>query len=424
MTTGLLEAAEQDALFEKQFRDRVNRVSLTPFNQYFILQAMARCGKYDDALSSVRDLWGGMIKYGGTTTFEVYRPSWNSAIGPNDPVPNSQSGITSLCHPWGAGVVKWLNEEVLGIVPTTPGFRTYDVLPHLGRTLTKVSGATPTPFGEIRASFDVASGACSVTAPARTVGRIGIPKVEKTITRITVNGKLAWDGKYHPVAGLGGASQDSGFVYFTAVQPGKYAMSVAYRGTTPVYQEPPEVYAARFIKQDTTTSGNWGGVYGKDGYALCNYNGAEGDKKSLPSYVTSLDYYRAFPKSGRPDTTMWAKETSDPRALAPSADNGKERTAACISNNDQTMTLTIGIDGTRDYQVALYFVDWDKKGRREAIEMMDATTLNLVSPVQIVNAFAGGKYLVYSYNKSAKFRFNKVRGETVTLSGIFFDPKP
>jgi hypothetical protein len=424
MTTGLLEAAEQDALYEKQFRDRVNRVSLSPFNQYFILQALARIGKYDDALSTVRDMWGGMVKYGGTTTFEVYRPSWNSAIGPNDAVPNSQSGIVSLCHPWGAGVVKWLNEEILGIVPTVPGFKTYDVLPHPSRTLTKVSGATPTPFGEIRASFDVASGACSVSAPTGTVGRIGIPKVEKAITRVMVNGKLAWDGTYHPVAGLGGASQDAAFVYFTAVQPGTYAMSVAYRGTTPPYQEPPEEYAARFIKQDTITSGNWGGVYGKDGYALCNYNGADGDKKSLPSYVTSLDYYRAFPKSGRPDRTTWASDTSDRRALAPAPDSGTPRNAACISNSDQTMTLTIGIDGTRDYQVALYFVDWDNKGRREAVEMMDANTCNLVSPVQIVNAFAGGKYLVYSYNKSAKFRFNKVRGETVTLSGIFFDPKP
>lgn len=26
--------------------------------------------------------------------------------------------------------------------------------------------------------------------------------------------------------------------------------------------------------------------------------------------------------------------------------------------------------------------------------------------------------------KSAKFRFDKVRGDTVTLSGIFFDPQP
>jgi len=424
VTTGLLTGGEPDALFDSQFRDRVNRLSLSPFNQYFILQALARMGKYDDALSAVRDLWGGMVRYGGTTTFEVYRPSWNAAIGPNDAVPNSQSGIVSLCHPWGAGVVKWLNEEVLGIVPSSPGFKTYDVVPHLGRTLTKVSGATPTPFGEIRARFDVASGACSVVPPAGTLGRIGVPKIEKTITRILMNGQLAWDGHYHPVPGLGGASQDAGFVYFTAVQPGAYAISVEYRGQTPVYDEPLEEYAARFIKQDVTTSGNWGGAYGKEGYVLCNYNPKGGDVKSLPPYVTSLDYYRAFPKSGLPDRTAWASGTSDRRALAPAPDNGAPRNAACMSNSDQTMTLTIGIDGPRDYHVALYFVDWDNQGRREAVEMFDANTLNLIAPVKIVGGFGAGKYLVYSYNKSAKFRFNKVRGDSVTLSGIFFDPKP
>jgi hypothetical protein len=86
------------------------------------------------------------------------------------------------------------------------------------------------------------------------------------------------------------------------------------------------------------------------------------------------------------------------------------------------MTVTMGIKGTRPYQVALYFVDWDDKGRRLAVEMFDADTLKLVAPVKIVNNYSGGKYLVYSYNKSAKFRINKVRGDIVTLSGIFFDP--
>ncbi len=424
VTTGLLTGAEQEALFQKEFRDRVNRLSLTPFNQYFIIQAMARMGKHDDALSTIRDMWGGMVTYGGTTTFEVYRPSWNAAIGPNDAVPNSQSGIVSLCHPWGAGIVKWLNEEVLGIVPTSPGFKTYDIIPHLGRTLTRVSGTTPTPSGEIRARFDVSSGACEVSSPAGTVGRVGIPKVERSITRILVNGNLAWDGIYHPISGLGGASQDSDFVYFTSVQPGTYALAVSYSGKTPAYDEPPEQYAAQFVKQDTTTSGNWGGAYGTEGYVLCNYNGAGVDQKSLPAYVTGLEFYRAFPKQGRPDNTMWKPGTSDQRALSPDSSNKPERNAACISNSDQTMTVTIGIDGTRDYQVALYFVDWDNRGRRQAVEMFDANTLNLVAPVKIVNRFSGGTYLVYAYYKSAKFRFNKVRGDTVTLSGIFFDPKP
>jgi hypothetical protein len=42
VTTGLLTAAEQAALYDKEFRDRVNRISLSPFNQYFTLQALAR----------------------------------------------------------------------------------------------------------------------------------------------------------------------------------------------------------------------------------------------------------------------------------------------------------------------------------------------------------------------------------------------
>ncbi|MGA2363106.1 MAG: alpha-L-rhamnosidase C-terminal domain-containing protein [Candidatus Aminicenantales bacterium] len=424
VTTGLLTAVEREALFEKEFRDRVNRVSLSPFNQYFILQALAKLNKYDDALSTVRDLWGGMIKYGGTTTFEVFRPSWLSVIGPNDAVPNTQCGIVSLCHPWGAGPVKWLNEEVLGIVPTSPGFTTYDVLPHPGRTLTWVSGTTPTPRGDIRVRFNVASGQGAVSAPAGTLGRIGIPKVGKTIIRISVNGRLAWDGDFHPVPGLGGARQDSEFVIFASVEPGTYAFSTTYRGETPAYHEPPVEYAARFIKLDTATGGDWGGVYGREGYVLCNYTTAGRDKKSLPPYVTSLEYFRAFPKAGLPDATTWASRTSDSRALSPDPDNTTPRNAACVSNSDQTMTLTIGIDGTRSYQVALYFVDWNDKGRRLAVEMFDSDTLKLIAPVRVVKGFSGGAYLVYAYDRSAKFRIDRVRGDGVTLSGIFFDPKP
>jgi len=422
INTGSLSGAEQKAFFEKYFLDRVNRLSLSPFNQYFIIQALARMGKHDDALSTVRDMWGGMLKYGGTTTFEVYRPSWNDVIGPNDAVPNAQCGLVSLCHPWGAGVVKWLNEEVLGIVPTQAGFKTYDILPHLGRTLTRVSGETPTLQGAISASFDVSSGLCSVTAPAGTIGRIGVPKVEKTITRITINGKLAWDGAYHAVPGIGGAGQDAEFVYFTSVQPGAYSLSVAYSGSTPAYNEPPVRYAAKAVKADATIGGDWGGVYGKDGYVLCNYNGDGRDEQELPPYVNAIQYYRAFPHSGVPDKTVWAKGTADKRALAPDRRNSPVRNATCYSNVDQTMTVTIGINGKREYQVALYFVDWDKKGGRQAVEMMDADTLDLIAPVKIVNGHAGGVYLVYRYDKSAKFRLNRIRGDLVTISGIFFDP--
>jgi len=95
---------EKNAIFAQEFTDRVNRVSYSPFNQYFVIQAFAEMDKYDDALSSINDLWGGEINYGGTTFFELSRPSWNSGIGVNDPVPNAQCAIPAFAIP---GAQEW-----------------------------------------------------------------------------------------------------------------------------------------------------------------------------------------------------------------------------------------------------------------------------------------------------------------------------
>lgn len=426
VSTGFLSSNEKKAIYEKSFTDRVNRISYSPFNQYFVIQAFAKMNKYDDALSSIRDLWGGQIKYGGTTFFEDYRPSWNTVVTKNGPVPNNQCGFTSLCHPWGAGVTKWLSEEVLGIKPTSPGFSTFDIVPHLGRTLTNVSGKTPTPHGVISARFDVSTGLSSVSTPVGTIGRIGIPKAEKSITSIKINGVLVWNGRFHSAKGIDGTSEDAQFIYFTGVKPGNYQILTTYKGKSPRYSELAEVYAAKFIGMDSVTSGNWGKVYGKDGYVLCNYNGEGKDKESLPSYVSGVNYYKVKGNS-LPLNVVWETNTNDRRALSQDANNSSRRTAACLfaMDGDQigyTFTSTIDIKDTRDFKVSLYFVDWDNKGRKIAVEMFDAASSKLITPVKIVENCVGGTYLTYSYNKSVKFRINMVRGDNAVLSGIFFDP--
>lgn len=426
ITAAILSTAEQQSIYENSFSDRVNRISYSPFNQYFVIQAFASMNKYDDALNSIKDLWGGQIAYGGTTFFEDYRPSWNAVVSKNGPVPNNQCGFTSLCHPWGAGVTKWLSEEVLGIKPTSPGFKTFDILPHLGRTLSNVSGKTPTPLGEISASFNLKTGLSSFSIPEGASGRIGIPKAEKSIHRISVNGKLVWDGKYHPTAGISGIIEDTQFVYLSDVQPGDYKVRTTYSGKTPAYTELAETYAAKFLGLDTLTSGNWGKVYGKDGFILCNYYGNGRDKRLTPAYVSSVDYYKVKGNS-QPLNFVWDAKSNDPRALASNEDNTFPRTAACLYalDGDQigyTFTSTIAIKGTHDYKMSLYFVDWDKKGRKIAVELFDAETLKLIAPVKVVENSVGGAYLTYAYNKSVKIRFNVVRGDNAVLSGIFFDP--
>ena len=429
VNAGFTSRTEQEKMFALEYNDKVNRVSFSPFNQYFIIQAMASMKRHDDALDSVRYLWGGMIEYGGTTFFEAFRPAWAKVLGKNDPVPNNQCGFTSLCHPWGGGVVKWLSEEVAGIKPVSPGFKEYAIVPHLGRSLTWVKGTVPTPHGEIGMSINVDSGEMSMSAPAGTIGRLGIPKMEKTIHSVAFDNVVVWDGVFHSANGVGGAEEDPDFVYLTKVQPGTHAITVKYSGTTPGYVEPLEHYDVDCIRQDSATGGSWGGKYGAEGYVLFSYNGENNDVRALPSYVKSLDIYNHR-------SVQWTNQTSDLRALSPDKSNGVPRKAACIytgnggptdvvrSWDGQPLTVSIEANGTRSYQVAFYFVDWDKLGRSIAVEMFDAKTLKMVAPVQVIKDHVAGCYLIYKYDKSVKFRIQQIQGANAALGGIFFDPAP
>lgn len=407
INAGVISQEQMQDISSTYFYDRVNRLSYSPFNQYFILQAMGEAGEYDQAISSILDLWGGQISYGGTTFFETYRPQWNDVIGTNAPVPNNQAGYTSLAHPWSAGVLPWMSEQILGIHATTPGFETFAVLPHLGRQLTRVSGSTLTPYGTIEASFDTSTGECSVTVPEGTTADVGIPKVEKKITGVWVNGRMQEI-----------SSEDEEFVLLKALPAGSYDIQVTYQGETPAFEELETEYDAEFVGTDEQTQGNWGGVYGSEGYVLCSYNGASNDLRVLPDYVSGIRYSKAM-------TTQWSEGTDDVRAPAPNALNGGDRRVGALYSNDpvacwQTFTVDIELNQERPYTVALYFVDWDNGGRELAVEMFDLDTLDMVAPVQVVDDYAGGKYLVYQFDKSVRFRIDQMRGPNATLSGIFF----
>jgi hypothetical protein len=173
--------------------------------------------------------------------------------------------------------------------------------------------------------------------------------------------------------------------------------------------------------EDSTTSGNWGKVYGKDGFVLLNYHGNNSDKTSLPPHVSSFNYHKTSVMNNA-SPLVWEAGTTDTRAPAPDSDNGLPRNAACMFTDWATMSFTYTIAGTKEYSIALYFLDWDNKGRKIAVEMMDAVTLNQIAPVKIVDNFKGGRYLIYSYDKSARFRIQQVRGDNAVLSAVFFDP--
>ncbi|WP_448633833.1 hypothetical protein [Pedobacter panaciterrae] len=105
---------------------------------------------------------------------------------------------------------------------------------------------------------------------------------------------------------------------------------------------------------------------------------------------------------------------------------GTNRTFGAVVTKDpaptlQTITMDVQVAGTQSHQIALYFLDWDNKERRSAVEVFDANTLKLISPVQLIKDYQNGKYLIFNYTGSIRIRINHVRGENAAVSGIFFD---
>ena len=199
-------------------------------------------------------------------------------------------------------------------------------------------------------------------------------------------------------------------------------MEVSYHGVTPKFKEAAWNYPIKQVEEDATTQGNWGGKYGRDGFVLCDYdelNGKPVDRRRLPDYVSAVEYSLNA-------NVCWQTNTTDSRAPAPDAVNHFPRHVGCVHTQDpqgglQTMTVDIDLTNSKPCQIALYFVDWDKKSRRMAVEAFDRETRERVAPVKMVRDFSGGKYLIYRYYKSVRFRINQVRGDNATLSGIFFN---
>jgi hypothetical protein len=129
----------------------------SPFWSFYALLALMKAGKVAEALDYIRIGWGTMIENGATTCWEV----WGRHMIEG-----------SLCHGWSAAPAMILPAFVLGVKPTSPGFRTFEVRPRTG-DLAWAEGTVPTPRGDVRVSWKHrAKGfACKVTVPEGATAR-------------------------------------------------------------------------------------------------------------------------------------------------------------------------------------------------------------------------------------------------------------
>jgi hypothetical protein len=160
---------------------------------------------------------------------------------------------------------------------------------------------------------------------------------------------------------------------------------------------------AAFIKSDTTTAGNWVGVYGADGYIIPN------DASNPPAYAT-VSSTGAAPYS-------WQPVSTDTRALytGPSASSRIGSTYYSFGS----FTFDINCTDGQLHQLALYFLDLDTTTRSESIQVLNANT-NAVLDSRTIANFNGGVYEVWNITGHVLIQVTNTGNPNAVLSGIFF----
>lgn len=122
----------------------------TPYMRFYELESLCALGLQEDVLKEIKAYWGGMLKLGATSFWELYNPDESGAR--HYAMYGRRFG-KSLCHAWGASPAYLFGKYFLGVTPTSPGFKTYDVKPNLGG-LEWMEGDVPTPWGRIHVRAD------------------------------------------------------------------------------------------------------------------------------------------------------------------------------------------------------------------------------------------------------------------------------
>lgn len=153
-----LDAADNSAIWSTIFstvkQDSPTDQVISPYFNAYLIKAMSRTGHSREALSWIRDYWGGMLDEGATSFWESYDLRWPKTNYHLSLQADGTSGyFVSLAHGWSSGPLPWISENILGIRPTSPGYATIELRPNL-LGLKYARGSVATPHGPMRISLD------------------------------------------------------------------------------------------------------------------------------------------------------------------------------------------------------------------------------------------------------------------------------
>lgn len=111
----------------------------SPFFMFFVLEGLAREGRIDEMVRSIRNYWGNQVEAGATTFWETYHPT--------------RARMTrSHCHGWSAAPTYFISQYVLGVRPAGAGYTEVRIAPHPAG-LAWARGRVPTPRGTVEVAW-------------------------------------------------------------------------------------------------------------------------------------------------------------------------------------------------------------------------------------------------------------------------------
>jgi hypothetical protein len=149
--------------------------------------------------------------------------------------------------------------------------------------------------------------------------------------------------------------------------------------------------SATFLQNDTSTLGNWKGVYGQDGNVIAQHS------VQVPSYST-------FNTAGNVNLNVLDIWATDPRALLKQyySYSSTERIESYFHTGDSMDFLITSSDG-QTHRIALYFADYQNQNRSNTVKVLDTATGATLDSRALTN-YSGGVYLLYNYSGNVTFR--------------------
>jgi len=141
---------EQKSLIIEKVLNNNNITKITtPYFEGYELDVFGKIGNFKVIEDMLTSYWGGMIELGANTVWEEYVPELN---GIEHYAMYSGKYAKSLCHAWGASPVYLFGRYYLGVYPTSAGYKTFNVEPHLAG-LKEIEGAVPLNDGIVKVSL-------------------------------------------------------------------------------------------------------------------------------------------------------------------------------------------------------------------------------------------------------------------------------